>query len=93
MRIGTCFFGVAFGLASVSPVIASDCNPNGVGMQQIACIEDQNEADAKKLGGNWPQLLKSYQSICVKEYPGGGSGGREDRAACVSELIKKAAKK
>ena len=62
-------------------------------MQQIACIEQQNEANAERLGGNWRRQLDKFIRECAKEWPGGGSGGREDRATCVGKNIDKAAKK
>jgi hypothetical protein len=61
-------------------------------MQQTACIEQQNEVNARKLGGNWRGQLDKFAGECLKEWPGGGSGGRIDRAICVEEKIKKVAK-
>jgi len=87
--------GAALGiiLCSVSAGHAADCKKNGVMMEQIACIEAQNETDAKALGAGWRQAFEKIQRECAKDWPGGGSGGREDRATCVAGKIKKAAKK
>ena len=93
MKFKQLYFGGALVIGSATSAFAADCNPNGLMMQQIACIEEKNEADAKLLGGNWRRELEKFQAECLKENPGGGSGGREDRATCVSEKIKKASKK
>ena len=82
-------FAITFSLTILIShcALASDCDPDGVAHQVIACIEEENEARAKDFGSNWEDRYKDFIRLCAKDHPGGGSGGRASRAECVSEKI------
>jgi hypothetical protein len=84
--------GLLFITLAAAPAAWAECNPNGVEHEVIECIEEANEAEAKKLGAGWEAKYKQFLDECRAENPGGGSGGRADRAECVGKKIEEALK-
>jgi hypothetical protein len=85
------FYFLAFALAT--PAQAA-CNPNGTANEVIGCIDEDNIATKRQLSRFYSsQYLDSLDAQCQAEFPGGGSGGHEDRAICLQEKLKDAAAK
>jgi hypothetical protein len=70
------------------------CNPNGTANEVIGCIDDANIATKTRLSSYYSsQYLNSFDTQCQAEFPGGGSGGHEDRAKCLQKKLQDAAGK
>jgi hypothetical protein len=89
--VGATFCLLAFGLATPARAV---CNPDGTANEVIGCIDDDNIATKRQLSRFYPaQYLDSLDVQCRAEFPGGGSGGHEDRAICLQRKLKDAAAK
>jgi len=80
---------VCFGLAlAFSAPAYAVCNPNGTANEVIGCIDDANAASKVRLTKFYATYLKSFDAKCQASNPGGGSGGHQDRAVCLQDMLK-----
>jgi uncharacterized protein YecT (DUF1311 family) len=80
-----CVFAV--GLTTAMPAHAQ-CNPNGTANEVIACIDQDNVATEKQLTQFYARYLSALGAQCQAQFPGGGSGGAQDRAICLQNKLK-----
>jgi hypothetical protein len=73
-----------------APALAK-CNPNGTANEVIECIDEDNAAQKSRLAGFYPSHLNSFDVKCQQQNPGGGSGGHQDRAFCLQNMLKEEA--
>jgi hypothetical protein len=69
------------------------CDPNGTPNLVIGCIDNANLDIWEKLNRNYGRYLDSLYAKCQKDNPGGGSGGHEARATCVSKALEAEARR
>jgi hypothetical protein len=72
----------------------AQCNPNGTANEKIGCIDEVNIATKRWLSIYYDSgYLNSLGAQCQAEFPGGGSGGHEDRATCLQKKLQDAGAK